>query len=93
MRLAHAARALRDRRTDRPASSYERNLACTRCDVLVAVFEACTGAASDAGHEWIDPARFVCARCLEAIPQAEGEAKADYDGDGPVPYNAFPGGF
>lgn len=51
---------LTQRRTDQPAEHFERNLTCTRCRTLVAVFEA-----SNVGpHEHLEPEHFVCYPCL-----------------------------
>lgn len=55
---------------------YGRVLTCTRCKTTVEVFEACQGATTPEEHDWIDPAEYVCGRCLdpeaEAITLAEG---------------------
>lgn len=55
---------LTDRRTAHPREHYERNLTCTRCGWLVAVFEATAGARTDAEHRFLDPAVYVCTSCL-----------------------------
>lgn len=54
------------RRTDLPASSFERGLVCTRCGALVAVMEARLGATSDADHQHLDPETYACGECLES---------------------------
>lgn len=62
--LQRAAKAGRLRRTDRPASDFERPLRCTHCDELVLVFEAAQGAKTEDEHRFLDPATFVCEACL-----------------------------
>lgn len=53
-----------------------RVLQCTQCDQNVWVLEASTEAATDADHEWIDPAHYRCGTCQEedgeAVPATAG---------------------
>lgn len=63
-RLTSLAREKSERRTALPAEAFERNLTCTRCRGLVAVFEAATGARTPLEHQHVDPAEFVCGACL-----------------------------
>ena len=48
---------------------YGRVLVCTRCKTSGEVYEACEGATTPEEHDWIDPAEYVCGRCLD--PEAE----------------------
>lgn len=56
---------LTQRRTDRTPESYETIVTCTRCRTVVALFEACSGASSEAEHRWGNHDTFTCAGCLE----------------------------
>lgn len=64
--LERIDRESRPRRTALRMRDYERHLFCTRCDTLIAVFEAAQGATSVEEHQFIDPLKFVCSWCLEA---------------------------
>lgn len=65
MSIARLDRASRPRRTARRLEDYERNLFCTRCGELVAVFEACQGAATEDAHHFTVAESFVCFFCLQ----------------------------
>lgn len=68
--LERHLRELTERRTDRTLESYETVLPCTRCETLIALFEASTGATTEEEHRWGDPTTFVCVGCLD--PDTEG---------------------
>lgn len=64
--LRRASSAGHPRRTDRPLESFERNLTCTGCGTLVAVFEAAHGWRVETDNHFTDAVTFRCLVCVDA---------------------------
>lgn len=65
------------RRTAKRLEEFERRLRCVECGTEEIVFEAAQGARTEAEHQWILPAEFLCSECVPVMAVATYEALLD----------------